>query len=154
MPGSWPKSSFPLAMNTWWWIFSGTLMMREAAAKNTSMCPLATTPWMNTDGCCLVRTGFPSAKDGQGFKPLADYVHSLGLKFGIHMMRGIPRAAAHSHLPVLGTETTANEIADPVSICDWNPDMYGVKDCPESQAYYDSIFELYASWGRGFYKMR
>ena len=95
---------------------------------------------------------FPSAKDGQGFKPLADYVHSLGLKFGIHMMRGIPRAAAHSHLPVLGTETTANEIADPVSICDWNPDMYGVKDCPESQAYYDSIFELYASWGVDFIK--
>ena len=36
---------------------------------------------------------FPSAADGNGFKPLADYVHNKGLKFGIHMMRGIPRQA-------------------------------------------------------------
>ena len=36
---------------------------------------------------------FPSAADGKGFKPLADYVHSLGLKFGIHILRGIPRQA-------------------------------------------------------------
>ena len=38
---------------------------------------------------------FPSAANGQGFKPLADYVHSLGLKFGLHLMRGIPRQAAN-----------------------------------------------------------
>ena len=55
---------------------------------------------------------FPSSVNGAGFKPLADYVHSLGLKFGIHIMRGIPRMAAHLHLPVLGTTTTANEIAE------------------------------------------
>ncbi len=34
---------------------------------------------------------FPSAADGRGFQALAEYVHSLGLKFGIHMMRGISR---------------------------------------------------------------
>src|SRR5215469_9421655 len=28
---------------------------------------------------------FPSAANGEGFKPLADYVHSLGLKFGLHI---------------------------------------------------------------------
>ncbi|MBR6325788.1 MAG: alpha-galactosidase, partial [Lachnospiraceae bacterium] len=44
---------------------------------------------------------FPSAADGAGFKPLADYVHSLGLKFGIHIMRGIPRQAVHQNTPVL-----------------------------------------------------
>ena len=37
---------------------------------------------------------FPSAKGGAGFKPLADRIHSLGLKFGIHIMRGMPRQAA------------------------------------------------------------
>ena len=72
-------------------------------------------------------TRFPSAADGKGFEPLAAYIHGLGLKFGIHMMRGIPRAAAHQHLPVLGTDTTADRIADPSSICGWNPDMYGVR---------------------------
>ena len=77
---------------------------------------------------------FPSSRDGAGFKPLADYVHSKGLKFGIHIMRGIPRNAAHSHGAVLGTDVTADDIADPSSICRWNPDMYGVRDSQAGQA--------------------
>ncbi len=95
---------------------------------------------------------FPSSVNGAGFKPLADYVHSKGLKFGIHIMRGIPREAAHRHLRVKGTGVTADVIADPASICDWNPDMYGVRDCPEGQQYYDSLLELYSSWGVDFIK--
>lgn len=96
---------------------------------------------------------FPSSVNGQGFKPLADYIHSLGLKFGIHIMRGIPRIAAHDHLKVLGTKVTANEIANPSSICLWNPDMYGVEaDREGAQEYYNSIFELYAQWGVDFIK--
>lgn len=95
---------------------------------------------------------FPSSAGGAGFQPLADYVHTLGLKLGIHIMRGIPRDAAHRHLPVKGTEATANEIADPSSICRWNPDMYGVRNLPEGQAYYDSLLELYAQWGVDFIK--
>lgn len=96
---------------------------------------------------------FPSAKDGAGFKPLADYVHNLGLKFGIHIMRGIPRIAAHNHTAIKGTNYTANQIADPSSICFWNPDMYGViPDAPGAQEYYNSLFELYASWGVDFVK--
>lgn len=95
---------------------------------------------------------FPSSVNGAGFKPLADYIHSLGLKFGIHIMRGIPRAAAHEHTAVKGINVTADEIAIPNSICWWNPDMYGVTNTPEGQAYYDSIFELYAQWGVDFIK--
>lgn len=96
---------------------------------------------------------FPSSAKGQGFKPLADYVHERGLKFGIHIMRGIPRIAAHNHCKILGTDRTANEIANPYSICGWNPDMYGVDASKEgAQEYYDSLFELYASWGVDFVK--
>ncbi len=95
---------------------------------------------------------FPSSVNGNGFKPLADYCHNLGLKFGIHIMRGIPRIAAHNHMPVLGTNVTAADIADASSICLWNPDMYGVKATPEGQAYYDSIVQLYTSWGVDFIK--
>ncbi len=95
---------------------------------------------------------FPSSADGKGFGPLADYIHSLGLKFGIHIMRGIPRIAAHRHMSVKGTGVTANVIADPSSICRWNPDMYGVRNMPEGQAYYDSLLELYARWGVDFIK--
>lgn len=95
---------------------------------------------------------FPSSKGGAGFKPLADYVHNLGLKFGIHIMRGVPRIAAHNHMPVWGTDTDAGEIADPSSICGWNPDMYGVRNTPAGQAYYDSIISMYADWGVDFIK--
>lgn len=96
---------------------------------------------------------FPSSRDGAGFKPLADYIHNLGLKFGIHIMRGIPRIAAHHHTKLLGTDRTANQIADPASICFWNPDMYGViPDAEGAQEYYDSIFALYAEWGVDFVK--
>ena len=96
---------------------------------------------------------FPSAKDGAGFRPLADYVHSLGLKFGIHIMRGLPRAAAHRRLPVADSGCFCHLAADPHSICMWNPDMYGLKcDTPDAKAYYDSIFRLYASWGVDFVK--
>lgn len=91
---------------------------------------------------------FPSAAGGQGFKPLADYIHSLGLRFGIHIMRGIPRQAVHAATPILGTTATARDIAHTNSICPWNTDMYGVDASKEgAQAYYDSLFALYASWG-------
>ena len=95
---------------------------------------------------------FPSSADGSGFTALAAYIHSLGLKFGIHIMRGIPRKAAEQHCVVMGTNVTADTIADPSSICVWNPDMYGVRDTPEGQAYYDSLIELYAQWGVDFIK--
>jgi alpha-galactosidase len=96
---------------------------------------------------------FPSAAGGQGFKPLAEYVHSLGLKFGIHIMRGIPRQAVERNLPVLGTSVHAQDIADQKNICPWSTAMYGVNVTkPGGQAYYDSLAKLYASWGVDFIK--
>jgi len=97
---------------------------------------------------------FPSSAGGKGFGPLAEYVHSLGLKFGIHVMRGIPRQAAHADTPILGTKVRAREIAHVNSICQWNTDMYGVDASVEgAQAYYDSIIKLYASWGVDYIKV-
>jgi hypothetical protein len=97
---------------------------------------------------------FPSASNGSGFKRLADYVHSKGLRFGIHIMRGIPRQAVERNTPVLGTRVRAKDIANTRSTCPWNPDMFGVDATkPEGRAYYDSIFQLYASWGVDFVKV-
>jgi alpha-galactosidase len=96
---------------------------------------------------------FPSSANSAGFKPLADYVHSKGLKFGIHIMRGIPRQAVEKNLPIKGTSYHASDIADKDNGCRWNPDMWGVDTTrPGSQAYYDSIASLYASWGVDFIK--
>jgi alpha-galactosidase len=96
---------------------------------------------------------FPSSANGAGFKPMADYVHGKGLKFGIHVMRGIPRLAVERNLPIRGSSYRAADIADKDNGCRWNPDMWGVDTTkPGAQAYYDSIAELYASWGVDFIK--
>ncbi len=98
---------------------------------------------------------FPSSVDGQGFKPLADYVHDLGLKFGIHIMRGIPKAAVNKKLPVKGTDgITADMIANNDSTCTWLRDNMKVDwRKPGAQEYYNSIFDLYAQWGVDFIKI-
>ena len=96
---------------------------------------------------------FPSSAGGKGFAPLAEYVHSLGLKFGIHIMRGIPRQAVAADSKILGSEFTARDIAKTDSICRWNTDMYGVDPAKDgAREYYRSIFDLYASWGVDYVK--
>lgn len=103
--------------------------------------------------CIPAENRFPSSKGGKGFGPLAEYIHSLGLKFGIHIMRGIPRQAVTMNTPVLGTKVFARDIAKTNSICYWNTDMYGVDTDKEGgKEYYDSIFDLYSSWGVDFIK--
>ncbi|MFC3580991.1 glycoside hydrolase family 27 protein [Sphingomonas hylomeconis] len=113
------------------------------------------TPVMDAYGRLLPAPNrFPSSAGGRGFAPLAAKIHAMGLRFGIHLMRGIPRLAVERNLPVFGTRVRARDIADTTSICAWNPDMYGVDmGKPGAQAYYDSVFALYAAWGVDFVKM-
>lgn len=90
---------------------------------------------------------FPSAANSTGFKLLADYIHGKGLKFGIHLLRGIPRQAVEANTPILGTSCHASDIADKEHPCKWNPDMWGVDmRKPGAQEYYNSVFQLIASW--------
>jgi hypothetical protein len=97
---------------------------------------------------------FPSAANGHGFKSLADYVHGRGLKFGVHILRGIPRQAVAANSPILGTNVGAADVADTSSTCRWNSDMYGVDVSKRGgQEYYDSIFAQFAAWGIDFVKV-
>ncbi len=98
---------------------------------------------------------FPSAAGEAGFKHIADYIHAKGLKFGIHIMRGIPKVAVEQKLPVKGTDgITADMISSPEGQCAWLKDNYTVvADLPGAQEYYNSIFDLYASWGVDFVKV-
>lgn len=95
---------------------------------------------------------FPSAANGKGFKPLADYVHSKGMRFGIHIMRGVPRQAVAMNSPILGTKYTVRDIIyyAPKS---WANMMHMVDiNKPGAQEYYNSIFKMYAEWGVDFVK--
>ena len=97
---------------------------------------------------------FPSAADGQGFKNLAKYIHAKGLKFGIHIMRGVPTLAVKEKMPIKGTKYTADQIYSTALQCKWLTDNYTVDATkPGAQEYYDSIMELYASWGVDFIKI-
>jgi hypothetical protein len=96
---------------------------------------------------------FPSAAGGKGFAPLAGWVHFLGLKFGIHIVRGIPRQVVEENLPIAHSHFRASQAADTTDTCAWNSDNYGVRDNKAGQAYYDSLFRLYASWGVDFVKV-
>ncbi|MGA2847439.1 MAG: glycoside hydrolase family 27 protein [Terracidiphilus sp.] len=96
---------------------------------------------------------FPSSANGAGFKPLADWVHAQGLKFGIHIVRGIPRQVVKDNLPIAGSSFHAADVADMDSPCPWDEGNWGVKDNAAGQAYYDGMLNLYAGWGLDFIKV-
>jgi hypothetical protein len=96
----------------------------------------------------------PSAAHDAGFRPLADYVHSLGLKFGLHILRGIPKEAVAKNLPIPGSAFHAKDAADTADTCPWNPFNYGLDTTkPAAQAYYDSLAQQFADWGIDFVKV-
>jgi hypothetical protein len=90
---------------------------------------------------------FPSSANGAGFKPLADYIHSLGLKFGIHILQGIPKEAVKQNDAIEGSTFHARDAANQAGTCNWNYDNYDLQDNAAGQAYYDSLASMYAAWG-------
>ena len=101
---------------------------------------------------------FPSCMvDGknQGFKALADKLHAMGLKLGIHLMRGVPKVVVGSSYKLKGSEQTPwTQVYDgTTSPCGWLGDNLRVRDNSYGQLYYNSIMDLYAEWGVDFLKI-
>ena len=128
-----------------WYVTNHTAATPAAAAQFSLDAYGRYIPGVNT---------IPSAENGAGFRPLADYLHALGLKFGIHILRGIPKEAVRRNLPIAGTSFGAKAAADVTDSCPWNPYNFGLNaQSPAAQAYYDSIVRLYAGWGVDFLKV-
>jgi hypothetical protein len=109
---------------------------------------------VNAHGLLIPDTGrFASSAKGAGFKPLADWAHAHGLKFGIHIVRGIPKQAVRANLPIASSHFRAADAADTADTCPWDDGNYGVRDNAAGQAYYDSMIRLYAKWGVDFLKV-
>jgi alpha-galactosidase len=87
------------------------------------------------------------------FSGLAAWVHAQGLKFGIHIVRGIPRVSTERNLPIEGSAFHAQDVADETDMCPWDPTNWGVKDNAAGQAWYDSLLRQYAAWGVDFLKV-
>ena len=88
-----------------------------------------------------------------GLIPIIDRCHELGIKFGLHLMRGIPRTAVKANTPIKGSKSFAQDIADTTSICVWNSQNFGV-DMTKSgaQEFYNSLINQMAEWGVDFIK--
>jgi alpha-galactosidase len=96
---------------------------------------------------------FPDAANGAGLKPLADWVHAQGLKFGIHLIRGIPRQSVRDNKPIADSKFTAADAGDTSDTCPWNADNYGIRDNAAGQAWYDAMIGLYAGWDVDYLKV-
>ena len=133
----------------WAWYYPGS--GTGSPNQNSSLQPRLR---MDANGRLLPDTvRFPSATGSNGFRPLADYIHAQGLKFGVHLMRGIPRQAVADNVPILGTSCRANQINNSTTAA-WLNLMWGLNmsnSC--AQAYLDSVFALLASWGVDFVKV-
>jgi alpha-galactosidase len=100
------------------------------------------------------KSKYPGATGSDGFKSLAAQVHALGLSFGIHLMRGIPRKSVSANSPVADSTYTASQAGNTGDTCSWDDHMYGVRaDTAAGKAWYDSIYTQYADWGVDFVKV-
>jgi len=134
-----------IVVDSGWYVTNHTAGTNAASAQFSLDAYGRYTPAINT---------IPSAAQDAGFKPLADYIHSLGLKFGLHILRGIPKEAVQKNLPIAGTSYFAADAANTSDSCPWNPFNYGLDASrPAAQAYYDSLAEQYADWGVDFLKV-
>lgn len=103
-------------------------------------------------------TRFPSCMVGgknMGFRALADKIHQMGLKFGIHIMRGVPKNVVGSNYKLKGSEQTpwSQVYEGTTSPCTWLKDNLLVRNNAAGQQYYNSIMDLYAEWGVDFLKI-
>ncbi len=95
---------------------------------------------------------YPSATNG--FKSLADQVHAMGLSFGIHIMRGIPRSSLTANPTIANSTYHASDAANTSDACPWDTHMWGVRgDTAAGQAWYDALFAQYAAWDLDFIKI-
>ena len=106
-----------------------------------------------TGGSATATPELAATIQSTNFKALADWVHAQGLKFGIHIVRGIPRASVERNLPIANSSFRAEDAADTGDRCPWDPTNWGVKDTPAGQAWYDSLTRQYAGWGVDYLKV-
>eukprot|EP00258_Populus_trichocarpa_P050235 XP_024466254.1 uncharacterized protein LOC7477078 isoform X7 [Populus trichocarpa] len=106
-----------------------------------------------------------SSKDGKGFTEVAKKVHSMGLKFGIHVMRGLSRQAYDANTLILDTTTgrayeesgrlwRAKDIGITERACGWMPHGFMSVNTKlgAGRAFLRSLYEQYAEWGVDFVK--
>ncbi len=120
-------------------------------------CPGKQGPNVNRYGLWIPKSSrFPPHGPTNGIMAVAEYVHSLGMKFGIYVTPGISRQAVRKNTPIMGTPYTADEIAEPeVKESNYNCGGMVAIDFqkPGAQGYLNSWADMFARWGVDFVKL-
>ncbi|KAK9090297.1 hypothetical protein Sjap_023474 [Stephania japonica] len=108
---------------------------------------------------------WPSSRGGKGFSEVAKKVHAMGLKFGIHVMRGISTQAVNANMPILDTtkgvafeeserQWRARDIGLTEKKCAWMSHGFMSVDTKlnAGRAFLRSLYQQYADWGVDFVK--
>ncbi|KAK9113604.1 hypothetical protein Syun_020401 [Stephania yunnanensis] len=108
---------------------------------------------------------WPSSRGGKGFSEVAKKVHAMGLKFGIHVMRGIGTQAVNDNTPILDTtkgvafeeserQWRARDIGLTERKCAWMSQGFMSVDTKlnAGRAFLRSLYQQYAEWGVDFVK--
>ncbi|KAK6160287.1 hypothetical protein DH2020_003668 [Rehmannia glutinosa] len=108
---------------------------------------------------------WPSSRGGKGFTKVAEKVHSMGLKFGIHVMRGISTQAYNANTPILdvttgkayeesGRQWRAKDIGIKERACAWMQHGFMSVNTKSGagRAFLKSLYQQYAEWGVDFVK--
>ncbi|MFC1435456.1 NEW3 domain-containing protein [Streptacidiphilus sp. N1-3] len=100
-------------------------------------------------------TTFPPSGSENGIQVVADYVHSLGLKFGIYVTPGISKQAVAQNTAIQGTSYHADDIATTKNEANYNcGGMVGIDySKPGAQAFTNSWADQFAGWGIDYLKI-
>jgi hypothetical protein len=120
-------------------------------------CPGSQGPNVDQYGRWVIdTTKFPASGSVNGIQATADYVHSLGLKFGLYVTPGISQQAVAENTQIEGTPYTADQIAEP-SVHENNYNCGGMAGIdyskPGAQAFINSWADEFASWGVDYVKL-
>jgi hypothetical protein len=100
-------------------------------------------------------TKFPPSGAKNGIQVVADYVHSLGLKFGLYVTPGISKQAVARNTAIEGTPYHARDIATTTAEANYNcGGMVGIDYTkPGAQQFINSWANQFASWGTDYIKI-
>ncbi|KAM7487245.1 hypothetical protein LguiB_024729 [Lonicera macranthoides] len=108
---------------------------------------------------------WPSSQGGKGFTEVALKIHGMGLKFGIHVMRGISFQAFDANTPILdttkgvayvegGRQWHAKDIGMEEQVCSWMNEGFMAINITlgAGRAFLRSLYQQYSEWGVDFVK--
>jgi len=120
-------------------------------------CPGSQGPNVDANGRWVTdTTKFPNSGSTNGIQVVANYVHNLGLKFGLYVTPGVSLQAVNQKSQILGTPYTVDQIAV-TTTTEKNYNCHGMVAIdyakPGAQEFINSWAQEFADWGVDYLKI-